>query len=39
VELFATFDTHLRTNGLMAMKVQIVDASIANVPKNPLDEL
>jgi len=32
-ELFATFDAHLRTNGFMAMKGQIVDASIVNVPK------
>jgi len=31
--LFATFDTHLRANGFMAMKGQIVDASIVNVPK------
>jgi transposase, IS5 family len=32
-ELFATFDAHLRANGFMAMKGQIVDASIVNVPK------
>jgi len=32
-ELFATFDAHLRDNGFMAMKGQIVDASIVNVPK------
>jgi len=32
-ELFATFDTHLRAHGFMAMKGQIVDASIVNVPK------
>ncbi len=32
-ELFSTFDAHLRANGFMAMKGQIVDASIVNVPK------
>lgn len=32
-ELFATFDAHLRDNGFMAMKGQIVDASIVSVPK------
>ena len=32
-ELFATFDAHLRANGFMAMKGQIVDASIVSVPK------
>ena len=32
-ELFATFDTQLNANGFMAMKGQIVDASIVNVPK------
>lgn len=32
-ELFSTFDAHLRDNGFMAMKGQIVDASIVNVPK------
>lgn len=32
-ELFNTFDTHLRNHGFMAMKGQIVDASIVNVPK------
>jgi len=32
-ELFATFDAHLRTNGFMAMKGHVVDASIVNVPK------
>ena len=32
-EVFATFDAHLRTNGFVAMKGQIVDASIVNVPK------
>jgi Transposase DDE domain./Transposase domain (DUF772). len=32
-KLFATFDAHLRANGFMAMKGQIVDASIVNVPK------
>jgi IS5 family transposase len=32
-ELFATFNAHLRANGFMAMKGQIVDASIVNVPK------
>ena len=39
-KLFATFDTHLRANGFMAMKGQIVDASIVNVPKqrNSRDE-
>jgi IS5 family transposase len=32
-ELFVTFEAHLRANGFMAMKGQIVDASIVNVPK------
>ncbi|MCL2790913.1 MAG: IS5 family transposase [Desulfobulbus sp.] len=32
-ELFATFDAHLRANGFMVMKGQIVDASIVSVPK------
>lgn len=32
-DLFATFDEHLRANGFMAMKGQIVDASIVSVPK------
>ena len=32
-KLFATFDAHLRANGFMAMKGQIVDATIVNVPK------
>jgi len=32
-ELFNTFDTHLRNHGFMAMKGQIVDASIVSVPK------
>lgn len=32
-DLFATFDAHLRANGFMAMKGQIVDASIVTVPK------
>ena len=32
-ELFVTFDAHLRANGFMAMKGQIVDASIVGVPK------
>ena len=32
-ELFATFDAQLRANGFMAMKGQIVDASIVSVPK------
>ena len=32
-EMFATFDAHLRANGFMAMKGQIVDASIVGVPK------
>ena len=32
-ELFAAFDAHLRGSGFMAMKGQIVDASIVNVPK------
>ncbi len=32
-ELFSIFDAHLRANGFMAMKGQIVDASIVNVPK------
>ena len=32
-ELFTTFDTHLRNHGFMAMKGQIVDASIVSVPK------
>jgi IS5 family transposase len=32
-ELFATFDAHLGANGFMAMKGQIVDASIVSVPK------
>lgn len=32
-ELFNSFDTHLRNHGFMAMKGQIVDASIVNVPK------
>jgi IS5 family transposase len=32
-DLFATFDAHLRANGFTAMKGQIVDASIVNVPK------
>lgn len=32
-DLFATFDAHLHANGFMAMKGQIVDASIVNVPK------
>lgn len=31
-ELFALFDTHLRANGFMAMKGQVVDASIVKVP-------
>jgi len=39
-ELFNTFDTHLRNHGFMAMKGQIVDASIVSVPKqrNSRDE-
>jgi Transposase and inactivated derivatives, IS5 family len=39
-ELFATFDAHLRDNGFMAMKGQIVDAGIVSVPKqrNSRDE-
>jgi len=32
-ELFSTFDAQLRANGFMAMKGQIVDASIVSVPK------
>jgi IS5 family transposase len=32
-ELFNTFDTHLRDHGFMAMKGQIVDASIVSVAK------
>jgi len=32
-ELFVTFDAQLRASGFMAMKGQIVDASIVNVPK------
>jgi hypothetical protein len=32
-ELFAAFDAHLRANGFMAMKGQIVDASIVSVPR------
>ena len=32
-ELFATFDAHLWNSGFMAMKGQIVDASIVNVPR------
>ena len=32
-ELFAAFDAHLQANGFMAMKGQIVDASIVSVPK------
>jgi IS5 family transposase len=32
-ELFATFEVHLRANGFMAMKGQIVDASIVSVPR------
>lgn len=32
-ELFAAFDAHLRESGFMAMKGQIIDASIVNVPK------
>jgi IS5 family transposase len=32
-DLFATFAAHLRANGFMAMKGQIVDASIVSVPK------
>ena len=32
-ELFDTFEAHLRDHGFMAMKGQIVDASIVSVPK------
>ena len=32
-DMFATFDAQLRASGFMAMKGQIVDASIVNVPK------
>jgi IS5 family transposase len=32
-ELFNAFDAHLRDHGFMAMKGQIVDASIVSVPK------
>jgi len=32
-ELFNSFDVHLRDHGFMAMKGQIVDASIVSVPK------
>jgi IS5 family transposase len=32
-ELFAQFDNHLRDSGFTALKGQIVDASIINVPK------
>ena len=32
-ELFATFEVHLRANGFMAMKGQIVDASIVSIPR------
>lgn len=32
-ELFDTFDAHLRDHGFIAMKGQIVDASIVSVPK------
>lgn len=32
-ELFATFDANLRANGFVAMRGQIVDASIVNVPR------
>ena len=32
-ELFVKFDTHLRERGFIALKGQIVDASIVNVPK------
>ena len=32
-ELFATYDAHLRDNGFMAIKGQIVDAGIVSVPK------
>jgi IS5 family transposase len=32
-ELFNSFDAHLRNHGFMALKGQIVDASIVNVPK------
>lgn len=31
--LFASFEAHLNANGFMAMKGQIVDASIVNVPR------
>lgn len=39
-ELFARFEQHLQDNGLTALKGQIVDASIVNVPKqrNSRDE-
>lgn len=39
-ELFGIFDTHLRESGFMAMKGQIVDASIVSVPRqrNSRDE-
>lgn len=39
-ELFAAFDTQLQGKGLIAMRGQIVDASMINVPKqrNSLDE-
>jgi len=39
-QLFSTFDSHLRANGFIAMKGQIVDASIVNAPKqrNSRDE-
>ena len=39
-ELFDTFEAHLRDHGFMAMKGQIVDASIVSVPKqrNSRDE-
>ena len=32
-ELFSVFDAHLREHGFMAMKGQIIDASIVSVPK------
>uniref|UniRef100_UPI00054F15E3 IS5 family transposase n=1 Tax=Desulfogranum mediterraneum TaxID=160661 RepID=UPI00054F15E3 len=39
-QLFSTFDAHLRDSGFVAMKGQIVDASIINAPKqrNSRDE-